>query len=299
MERLLSSQEEFDVFICHANSDKHEIALPIVSACKALGIRIWLGSQEIAWGEDIVSRVAEGLRKSKFVLVVASENSVNRGWPLKEISLAMNDEIATQNVRVLPLFVGNHESVIQKVPILANKKGLTWQNNPQEIADQIANRLGHVETPAPSEPVPTGFEAFIPKLKGQYTDRDRDKFIDGSFASICSYFDDAGKQFESSEPRIEFEGQKPDAEKYRGTIYLDGNRKCQCQLWIDSSMGSRGINFFNGNSFSGEFSAANEMIRIDESSGDLRLSGMMGQHCLLYTSPSPRDRQKSRMPSSA
>ena len=26
---------------------------------------------------------------------------------------------------------------------------------------------------------------------------------------------------------------------------------------------------------------------------------LMGYHCLLYTSPSPRDRQKSRMPSSA
>ena len=29
------------------------------------------------------------------------------------------------------------------------------------------------------------------------------------------------------------------------------------------------------------------------------LEGFMGRACLLYTSPSPRDRQKSRMPSSA
>ena len=31
----------------------------------------------------------------------------------------------------------------------------------------------------------------------------------------------------------------------------------------------------------------------------LRASGLSGVTCLLYTSPSPRDRQKSRMPSSA
>ena len=31
----------------------------------------------------------------------------------------------------------------------------------------------------------------------------------------------------------------------------------------------------------------------------LKLCGTGIQHCLLYTSPSPRDRQKSRMPSSA
>ena len=42
----------------------------------------------------------------------------------------------------------------------------------------------------------------------------------------------------------------------------------------------------SGRSFSG---TTNDDGRIDEWSGD----------CLLYTSPSPRDRQKSRMPSSA
>ena len=33
--------------------------------------------------------------------------------------------------------------------------------------------------------------------------------------------------------------------------------------------------------------------------GIARVYGLSNAHCLLYTSPSPRDRQKSRMPSSA
>ena len=36
-----------------------------------------------------------------------------------------------------------------------------------------------------------------------------------------------------------------------------------------------------------------------EHSGTIYLSGVLPLNCLLYTSPSPRDRQKSRMPSSA
>ena len=32
---------------------------------------------------------------------------------------------------------------------------------------------------------------------------------------------------------------------------------------------------------------------------ELDLAGLVCNNCLLYTSPSPRDRQKSRMPSSA
>ena len=47
-------------------------------------------------------------------------------------------------------------------------------------------------------------------------------------------------------------------------------------------------------------------LRADEVKNDIRkrlgsgqISVLQGKDCLLYTSPSPRDRQKSRMPSSA
>ena len=47
-------------------------------------------------------------------------------------------------------------------------------------------------------------------------------------------------------------------------------------------------------------------VILDSSSGELKTLVISsegeipeGYHCLLYTSPSPRDRQKSRMPSSA
>ena len=41
----------------------------------------------------------------------------------------------------------------------------------------------------------------------------------------------------------------------------------------------------------------NQSIAIQRAGGDVKHIGFIG--CLLYTSPSPRDRQKSRMPSSA
>ena len=41
------------------------------------------------------------------------------------------------------------------------------------------------------------------------------------------------------------------------------------------------------------------MIWIDVANIDKDFDGLLSLTCLLYTSPSPRDRQKSRMPSSA
>ena len=40
-------------------------------------------------------------------------------------------------------------------------------------------------------------------------------------------------------------------------------------------------------------------VQVTQSFGLKRLNYLDGRICLLYTSPSPRDRQKSRMPSSA
>ena len=39
--------------------------------------------------------------------------------------------------------------------------------------------------------------------------------------------------------------------------------------------------------------------RVDFAGAMQELLAGLNRHCLLYTSPSPRDRQKSRMPSSA
>ena len=45
--------------------------------------------------------------------------------------------------------------------------------------------------------------------------------------------------------------------------------------------------------------ASKEQLLADFESGHDRVAQLLQEACLLYTSPSPRDRQKSRMPSSA
>ena len=51
--------------------------------------------------------------------------------------------------------------------------------------------------------------------------------------------------------------------------------------------------------FRGEEPPLRELGQSEQPQGDLRMPLSQARPCLLYTSPSPRDRQKSRMPSSA
>lgn len=269
----MNASTSFDVFICRASNDKSSIVALIVQECKSLGISCWFDVNQIQWGDDIPARIGNGLSQSRFVLVVISDQSVERGWPIKEISIAIYDEVRSGTVRVLPLFAGNRDELVSTLPMMRNRHGLQWNDNPREIAIELQRRLGSSEVDANPDVEPAA--VFIPKLANKHTDRDRDRFLSDGFAAICSYFENAGHTLERSEPRISVETQKPDTEKFRCVVYVDGNRKCQCQIWMDSSFGSGGIHYFSGNSLGQEFNSRNESISVDESSGELRLKGMM------------------------
>lgn len=269
-------EENFDIFICHVGGDKKTIVFPIVEACRKIGVRCWFDPHESQWGEDIGFRIFEGCRKSGFMLLIVSESWLGVGLPFKEIGVVIDSEINEVGVKVLPLYVGDRASLTREVPILSNKLGIDWNNNPDEIAAALQQRLGGSVT---TDSTPAERSApYIPKIGGKISDRDRDRFVRDAFRVMADYFSEAGRHLENQQPRISIEIQNPDADKLRCIAYLDGTRKAQCQIWIHSTFGAATINFFNGNSNVGEFSAINESIRVIDLGTGLMLKGSIGSH---------------------
>ena len=64
----------------------------------------------------------------------------------------------------------------------------------------------------------------------------------------------------------------------------------------EAASGVTGTSYEQGNRITGPFDMAGGKVTGTE---QFRFDNREFQNCLLYTSPSPRDRQKSRMPSSA
>ena len=69
-------------------------------------------------------------------------------------------------------------------------------------------------------------------------------------------------------------------------------------VWVDNESGvlARVVGLFSGRGYNIESLA---VAQVDEKLNISRITIVTTGTCLLYTSPSPRDRQKSRMPSSA
>lgn len=141
---------KWDVFICHASEDKNEVVLPLAASFKEAGITYWLDEGEILWGDSVINKINDGLGRSRYVVVVLSDASVNKNWPLLELNAMMSIEAEEGKVKILPLLKGNDEvirNIRSKMILLRNKSFQKWKNNPAEIVHALKKRLAGKPAP--------------------------------------------------------------------------------------------------------------------------------------------------------
>ncbi len=133
-----------NVFVCHASENKELVVRPLVEMLKSSGISYWYDEAEIKWGNSLIDKVNEGLSKSSYVMVVLSEDFLNKNWPQKELNSAMNIEASSGQTKVLPLIVGDkaaREKILGKYPLLNDKKYLVWPENRDDVVPSLLRLL--------------------------------------------------------------------------------------------------------------------------------------------------------------
>ena len=133
----------WDVFISHASEDKETIVEPLVQLLEENGISCWYDKKDIGWGDSIIDSINDGLKKSKYALVVLSENFISKGWTKAELNSMLNMEIDNGKKKVLPLVVGNEKKIIEELPLLRNKKYIVWDKNSSFIVDKLREVLSY------------------------------------------------------------------------------------------------------------------------------------------------------------
>jgi TIR domain len=92
----------WDVFICHASEDKIPVAQPLANALAALGLHVWIDESEIRLGDSLRSKIDTGLARSRFGVLILSENFFSKDWPKLELNGLIAREISHTKV-VLPI----------------------------------------------------------------------------------------------------------------------------------------------------------------------------------------------------
>jgi hypothetical protein len=93
------------IFLSHTKEDK-----PFVNRLKAAlnerGVTdVWVDEAEIMVGESLITKIEDAITKARFFGVVLSPRSVRSRWVKKELEVAMNMELQTDSVVVLPLLL--------------------------------------------------------------------------------------------------------------------------------------------------------------------------------------------------
>ena len=258
-----------DVFFCYASEDKDLVVKPLVEACEQAGISCWFDEAAIQWGDSIAEKVNEGLAKSKFVVVVFSISFLEKSWPKRELNAVSNLEASLGNVKILPLIVGQEserKAIYQEFPLLNDKKYLSWDGNLKKIVTTLLSRLNSCGEKTikriPSAVSGPDSQIPFPKLRKNFTQRDKDQFLHGSFTVVVQYFQKALKDVEGNYQEVDTDFQKIHEKKFIATIYLNGEIANRCKIWIDGMTASDSIAYQTGSFGINADNSFNEMLSV-------------------------------------
>ena len=140
----MENNEEYDVFVSHAWEDKESFVDEFVVELEKLEIKVWYDRQRIKWGDSMRARIDDGLKKSRFGIVVISPDYIADGkyWTKAELDGLFQLE-SINGKMLLPIWHNiTKQQVMNYSPIIASKLAMTTAiMTAKEIASEMKELL--------------------------------------------------------------------------------------------------------------------------------------------------------------
>jgi len=118
---MVSQENKWDTFICHASEDKEAFVLALAQGLQKEGFKIWVDEWCLDVGDSISQSIEEGLRNSRYGIVVLSQAFFMKAWPKKELSALLAKESTTARVILPVLYQLSFADVYTNAPLLADR----------------------------------------------------------------------------------------------------------------------------------------------------------------------------------
>lgn len=132
--------EEFDVFVSHAWEDKKDFVDEFVNELRNVGFKVWYDTSELKWGDSMRTKIDDGLKKSKYGIIVLSPDYIkeNKYWTKLELNALFQVE-SYQGKTILPIWHNlTKKQVLEYSPIIADRKAFsTAMMTAQEMAIEL------------------------------------------------------------------------------------------------------------------------------------------------------------------
>lgn len=135
---------EYDVFVSHAWEDKIGFVDEFVEELRKQGAQIWYDTSQIKWGDSMRAKIDDGLKKSKFGVVILSPDYIKDGkyWTKAELDGLFQLE-SVNGKMLLPIWHNlTKKEVMAYSPVIASKLAMTTATmTPAEIAAELVSLL--------------------------------------------------------------------------------------------------------------------------------------------------------------
>lgn len=142
--KTVAVEAQYDVFVSHAWEDKEAFANEFVEELGKLGLSVWYDTSQIKWGDSMRAKIDDGLKKSRFGVVVLSPDYIKEGkyWTKAELDGLFQLE-GVNGKMLLPVWHNlTKKEVMAYSPIIASKLAMTTASmTPAEIAEELAKLL--------------------------------------------------------------------------------------------------------------------------------------------------------------
>lgn len=138
----ISSEDAYDVFISHASEDKADFVDGLVEELLKRNVNVWYDRDILTWGKSIRQSIDQGLKRSKYAIIVLSEHYVKKYWTQKEFNALFNLSSRLSEF-ILPIWHNiSEETVNDFSPMLSDTKALKSSDYTlSEIAEFFVKKL--------------------------------------------------------------------------------------------------------------------------------------------------------------
>jgi hypothetical protein len=130
---------DIDAFISYASDDRTDVATPLAEALTKRGFKVWFDQYELKVGMSVYGAIDNGLRRSRFGVVVLSPSFFAKEWPLRELHALAALAASETKDKVLPVWHRlGHSEIAQYSPLLADVYAARMNDGVEAVAEQIA-----------------------------------------------------------------------------------------------------------------------------------------------------------------
>ncbi len=134
---ITQDSREYDVFISYAREDQ-DYAEKLASSIQALDLTVWIDKESMAWGSSQIQAMDDGIRNSRFSIIVLSPSYFEKYWTIHEYR-SMLIKAQNQHDLILPIFHHVTADQVKEYNLeLADRHAL---NTSIYTVDDIANEL--------------------------------------------------------------------------------------------------------------------------------------------------------------